>query len=201
MIIASAVQTETQIQYLQQQEIPFILVDRYSLLHCKPPYVVLDNHQAALYATKHLRTTVVINITGLITYNTSLFHMQERTRGIYLDASARERSVLRKVISAKLILQTWKPVCKAGNDQLLACGQPPDAILFTTNLIALCCKMHHRKRIRYRSNWRWFVLISRCHGSFYHHLLTCSTAIAANGTNSNPGIAEEYERRYNAYSK
>ncbi len=134
LIIASAVQTETQIQYLQQQEIPFILVDRY-FPALQTNYVVLDNHQAAFTATKHLVDCGYKHI-GLITYNTSLFHMQERTRG-YTDALQQGKISVKKSYIRETDITNMETGIQKAVDQLLALRQPPDAILFTTNLIAL----------------------------------------------------------------
>lgn len=146
LIIASPVQTETQIQYLQQQEIPFILVDRY-FPALQTNYVVLDNHHAAFTATKYL-VDCGYKYIGLITYNTSLFHMQERTRG-YTDALHQGKISVKKSYIRETDIANMETGIQKAVNQLLALRQPPDAILFTTNLIALhAVKYINAKRIR-----------------------------------------------------
>ncbi|MFT3823020.1 MAG: substrate-binding domain-containing protein [Chitinophagaceae bacterium] len=146
LIIATAVQTESQIQYLQQQDVPFVLVDRY-FPGLETSYVVLDNRHAAFMATSHLIGCGYKNI-GLITYDTSLFHMQERTQG-YTDALEQYGITVKEQLIQKAKIEDLTPTVEKAVDILLGMEEPTDAILFTTNLIALqAVKYINAKRIR-----------------------------------------------------
>jgi LacI family transcriptional regulator len=58
LIIAAAENTASQIQYLQEEGIPFVLIDRY-FPELKTSFIALDNYQAAHEAVEHLIEKVV----------------------------------------------------------------------------------------------------------------------------------------------
>lgn len=79
LIIAPPENAENQIAYLQQQGLPFVLFDRYCP-SVNTNYVALDNYTAAYNAVTHMIETGCRR-PALVTYNSTLFHMQERIRG------------------------------------------------------------------------------------------------------------------------
>lgn len=132
-IIAPSEGSEEQIRYLQDNNIPFVLIDRY-FPDIEANYVAIDNYKAAYNAVNHLAETGHKRI-GILAYKTSLFHMQERRRG-YQDA-LRDNNLL----SADLIREARhdnviKDVEKAV-DELMALDEPADALFFATNTLAL----------------------------------------------------------------
>src|SRR5690606_10679836 len=78
-IIAPAQNSETQIEYLEAQNIPLVLIDRY-FPEINTNFVATDNYQAAYTAVSHLVETGHKRI-GMIAYQNKLIHMEERKRG------------------------------------------------------------------------------------------------------------------------
>ncbi len=125
---------EPQIALLQQQQTPFVLVDRY-FPGMETNYVVLDNYKAAFEATEHLIRCGHQKI-GMINYASSLYHLGERTRG-YLAALAKNNiaftpDYLQQVQMSHLQADTEKAV-----HHLLQHTSPAKAILFGSNVIAM----------------------------------------------------------------
>lgn len=133
-IIAPSEGSEEQIRYLQNNNVPFVLIDRY-FPDIKANYVAVNNHKAAYDAVTHLIQTGHKRI-GMIAYKTELFHMQERKRG-YLDAMREnnlltEVNLLREARHNKIKVDMEKVV-----DELLALALPVDALFFATNTLTL----------------------------------------------------------------
>ena len=123
-----------QITGLQQQQIPFVLIDRY-FPGIETNYVVLDNYKAAYEATQHLIDCGHKKI-GMINYASSLFHLAERTRG-YLAALEKNHiafktDYLQQVNSTMLQEETEQAV-----HNLLQSKHRADAFLFGSNVIAV----------------------------------------------------------------
>ena len=93
LIISPPADSEAQMTELKNQDIPFVLLDRY-FPSVKTNYVALNNHAAALMATEHLIDSGCRRI-GMINYKTRLFHLQERKRG-YLTALKKHEMAFRK---------------------------------------------------------------------------------------------------------
>lgn len=133
LIISPPADTEDQMIQLQNQDVPFVLLDRY-FPAVKTNYVALNNHAAARLATDHLVASGCHRI-GLINYRTSLFHLQERKRG-YLTAMKEsglphKRAWIREVD----ISNNGQEIEKAVKD-LLSLEEPVDGVLFAYNIIA-----------------------------------------------------------------
>jgi LacI family transcriptional regulator len=133
LLIAATAGTEDQLRQLQEQKVPFVLVDRY-FPGLTSNYVGLDNYNASWKAVQHLAEKGRQRI-GLITYESQLFHINERKRGFleackYFGISARRhmiRQVGIKSYSAEII---------AATKELLSSDPAPDALLFASNRIA-----------------------------------------------------------------
>ncbi|HTE12220.1 MAG TPA: substrate-binding domain-containing protein [Chitinophagaceae bacterium] len=134
LILSPPEHAEPQINDLRQQQIPFVLIDRY-FPGIETNYVVLDNYKAAFEATQHL-IDCGHKRTGMINYASSLFHLAERTRG-YLSALTKNKiastpGYLQQVHTIALKEETEKAV-----DNLLQHEIPAGAILFGSNVIAM----------------------------------------------------------------
>ena len=75
LILAPPAFSEHQVIQLQQQQVPFVLVDRY-FPDLKTNYVALDNYGAAFKGVEHLITAGCRRI-GMLTYGNELHHLQE----------------------------------------------------------------------------------------------------------------------------
>jgi LacI family transcriptional regulator len=139
LIIAPGEHTETQIRYLQQQEIPFVLIDRY-FPSIATNYVSIDNFYATYTAIEYLVNSGYKRI-GMIGYRSTLHNLSERTRG-YLQALATftgrgDGELLREIEIDKV-----KEGVSNLIDDLIFGNEPLDAILFASNEIALYGVIH-----------------------------------------------------------
>lgn len=134
MIIVPSEDSEEQILYLKEQKIPFVLIDRY-FPEIPSSFVAIDNYKAAYDAVTHL-AKAGRNRIGMLAYNTSLFHMQERKRGY--------REALRD--SGLFFSDSWlhevkhgdtKNGVKAAIDGMLLPVEAVDALFFATNTLAI----------------------------------------------------------------
>lgn len=133
-IIAPAEDTQKQIQYLNDQNIPFVLIDRY-FPEIASNYVVTDNYQASYKATDHLFSTGHKRI-GMIVYKSSLIHMQERKRG-YLDALQKNNLVNDPSLVKEVDFNNIKSDMEKAIKELLHHKSAVDAIFFASNTLAL----------------------------------------------------------------
>ena len=133
-IIAPAENGESNFIYLKEHDIPFVLIDRY-FPGIETNWVSLDNYKAAYTATRHLIGGGNKRI-GMITYNTSLFNLQDRKKG-YENAMkeskiAYDEGWCREVLFSEDI----KLLVEKAIDELLALPEPIDSLLFTSNTLA-----------------------------------------------------------------
>jgi LacI family transcriptional regulator len=128
-IIAAVGQSEPQIAYLHEKNVPLVLIDRY-FPEKAFSYVAIDNYKAAFDGVTHLVQNGCKNI-GFINCNESLFHLQERFRGyeaaiqqpkhIVFNASVTDiRSDVEQAIASMLQRET-----------------PIDGLFFASNLLAI----------------------------------------------------------------
>lgn len=134
LIIAPPAFSEHQVVYLQQQQIPFVLVDRY-FPALKTNYVALDNYGAALKGVEYLITTGRRKI-GMITYDSELFHLQERKRG-YTAALKKHKLPAQKSLLKEVNIKLEKAAIEKAIHTLLSGNDPVDALLFGANNIAV----------------------------------------------------------------
>jgi LacI family transcriptional regulator len=133
-IIAASENAAPQIHYLQENDIPFVLVDRY-FPDLKTSYVAIDNYKAAYTAVQHLVSNGCNRI-GLITFDTALYHLQERKRGYEAALKENNLPVTNKWIKEVNMHCTPKEVEQV-IDELLALPPPVDALLFATNILSV----------------------------------------------------------------
>ncbi len=132
LIIAPPAGAEEEILYLQQQKIPFILVDRY-LPSVETSYIILDNEQAAYQATEYIIKGGAKR-PAMITYETDLYHFHDRTNGYKKALQDYNLSFLEERLKKVDISNKKDQIEKAVHDVLYA-REPADAILFGSNSI------------------------------------------------------------------
>ncbi|WP_353185976.1 LacI family DNA-binding transcriptional regulator [Parapedobacter lycopersici] len=133
-IIVSSEGSEEQLRYLQQQHIPFVLLDRH-FPQLKTDYVVTDNHRAAYDAGIHLVAGGYRKI-GMMAYDTTLFHMQERIKG-YQDALHDSGIVPQESWLRKINQFNVSEEINAALEEMLRADDPIDAMIFSTNDLAV----------------------------------------------------------------
>jgi len=128
LIIAMPEHTEEQVQYLKKIHVPFVLIDRYYPA-ITTNSVSINNYSAAQQAIQHLLDNGHKRI-GIVGYQTSLFHLNERIRGAVdlLSDNA--------LIGNVRIGSIQQDVANAING-FLADPDPVTAIFFTSNLLAI----------------------------------------------------------------
>ena len=133
-IIVSAENSEKQIYELMEQNILFVLLDRY-FPEIKTDFVSTNNYKAAFDAGEHLIEMGYKNI-GLIAYKSEMFHMRERIRG-YSDAMKAHKLTLKKKWLQEVKFNNAKTEVEEAIDNMLAAGSPVDAIIFSTYSLAV----------------------------------------------------------------
>ncbi len=146
-IIAPAENAESNAMYLKNHDIPFVLIDRY-FPELETNWVSLDNHKAAYTGVQHL-IRGGNRRTGLVTYNTNLYNLQERKRG-YEDAMKENEILVNKTwIKEILFVTNMKDLVEEAVWDLLTLPVPVDSILFTSNILAMHgLKYIHAKGIK-----------------------------------------------------
>ena len=133
LIISPPADSESQMIDLQNQDIPFVLLDRY-FPSVKTNYVALNNHAAALMATEHLIESGCERI-GMIHYRTNLFHLQERKRG-YITALKKHNMPFKKSWLRPVDISNNKLEIEKAIKDVLNLEEPIDGIVFSSNIIA-----------------------------------------------------------------
>ena len=128
LIIAFPENTATQITDLNRTGVPFVLLDRY-FPSVPSSYICIDNYAAAAEAVKHLKENGNERI-GIITYETSLFHLNQRLIG------ALDQLEDKSFVGHVSIDHTYEDVC-AALESFLAHDPLIDAIFFTSNLLTI----------------------------------------------------------------
>ena len=133
-IIVSAENSQQKIRELIDQNIPFVLLDRF-FPEIQTNYVSTNNYQASFDACTHLVEMGYHNI-GLIAYDSALHHMKERVRG-YEDALQ-----VHGILSApnwlhKVLLDEVQVKTRSAIDDMISSSKPVDAIIFSTYNLAV----------------------------------------------------------------
>lgn len=134
LIIAPPENAENQIFHLQQQGLPFVLFDRY-FPAITANYVALDNYTAAYNAVKYMIERGCKR-PAIVTYNSGLFHMQERIRG-YSAALKLNGIEPNKCWIKKVNISNPGAAIEKAVHELISLDEPVDAILFGSNSIAV----------------------------------------------------------------
>lgn len=146
LILSPPEHAETQVRDLQRQQIPFVLIDRY-FPGIETSYVVLDNFKAAYDATLHLINMGYSRI-GMINYESSLFHLRERSRG-YQTALAENNIKPRKNYLQLVQSNNIKDDTEKAVEKFLSATETAEALLFGSNIIAMhAVKYINSKKIK-----------------------------------------------------
>lgn len=134
LIITPAEDTEEQINTLLQKNIPFVLIDRY-FPSIDTNYVMINNLEVSYAATERLILNGNEKI-GVVSYNTKLFHMEQRVNGY--DQAMKKHCLSYKPDWKKEVeyINIEEEVSKAVNE-LLTGKDPVTAIFFATNSLAV----------------------------------------------------------------
>lgn len=134
LILASTHGIEKKIQQLQNQKVPFVLVDRY-FPKVESNYVVMDNWQAAYDATQYLINKGKRRI-ATFSYDTNFFHMVERMKGY--KAALKDNGIrFDKHLVPQVPFLGIREEDIMKNVQCLVEERNIDAIFFQTNRTAL----------------------------------------------------------------
>lgn len=133
-IIVSTENSEKQVYHLINENIPFLLLDRY-FPEIKTDFVSTNNYKASFDAGAHLLERRYKNI-GLIAYKSRMFHMRERIRG-YRDALKKNNLPFRKKWLQEVQFSNAKTEVERAIDNMLAGSFPVDAIIFSTYSLAI----------------------------------------------------------------
>jgi LacI family transcriptional regulator len=128
LILALPDRAEDQILYLKRSGVPFVLVDRY-YPSISTNFVAINNYEAAQKAIRHLIEQGHKRV-GIVTYKTSLFHLNERVRGS-VDL-LHENALVSEVRIDHIQEDVMHAI--AG---FLSDTDPVDAVLFTSNLLTI----------------------------------------------------------------
>lgn len=122
--------SEQQIKHLKEQNVPFVLIDRY-FPGIPASQIRINNYEAAYNAVSHLIRTGHRQI-AMIAYKTALHHIGERKRG-YLEALPDQQKGQMKLARYSHL----KEDIRLAIDQLMKARKPADAIFFATNSLAI----------------------------------------------------------------
>lgn len=134
LIIAPAQNTASQIEYLQEEGIPFVLIDRY-FPELKTSFIVLDNFKAANNAVEFLIKNSYKRI-ALISFKSTLFNLNERRKG-YLAALKKHNIEVKKSWVKEICFDNTKSNVEKAMHELLSLKEPVDAVLFGANTLAV----------------------------------------------------------------
>lgn len=133
-IIAPTEGSEKQLINLQKQGMPFVLIDR-NFPKLETNYVVIDNFTASFQAVQRLVKNGSSKI-GMIAYDTSLQHMEERIRG-YRAVMDKNNLSIEKNWLKQVIFQNLKEEVQEAIDDMIQGKNKIDAIFFATNTLAI----------------------------------------------------------------
>jgi LacI family transcriptional regulator len=133
-IIVSSENSQEQVLYLQQRNIPFVLIDRY-FPEMKTNAVSIDNYQASFDACSQLINSGYKKV-GMIGYNSALFHMHERIRG-YKAAFNATNEVFDSTWLKLVNFAQVDSEARVAIDELLNPGNKVDGLIFATYSLAI----------------------------------------------------------------
>lgn len=148
LIITPPAGSEKAIQYLVNERIPLVLVDRnFPELHISS--VLINNFEISYNAISKLIEKGFKNI-AIITYKQTQFHITERNRG-YIEANKNANLYNQKNIK-KVSYEFLNRDMEKVINELLSEERPIDAIYFTTNSISISGIKELYKQKQYQSN-------------------------------------------------
>ncbi len=139
LILVPVEKCERQLAYLKEIGVPFVLIDRF-IKNISAPTIAIDNYKTAYRCTQHLINTGHKRI-GLITYKTSLIHLQDRKRG-YLQALKDAKIPSDKILIKELQDKNINVSVKNALSELLELEPACDSLFFSTDTLAVDALRH-----------------------------------------------------------
>ena len=133
-IIVSAEASAEQVRDLKEQNIPFVLLDRY-FPDIPTDFVSTDHYKASYDGVNHLIANGYKRI-GMIAYKSAMFHMQERIRG-YQNAMKDKQIPFQKTWLKKVRFNHIEQEAKVAINELTTAESPVDALVFATYGLAV----------------------------------------------------------------
>jgi LacI family transcriptional regulator len=133
-IIVSCENSENQIHYLKERNIPFVLLDRH-FPDIQTDFVATNNFKASYDAGVHLIQGGYRNI-GLIAYKSDMYHMVERIRG-YKHSLADNQIDFNANWLKEVMFETMEQEVKTAIDEIMAADQKVEALVFATYGLAI----------------------------------------------------------------
>lgn len=134
IILASPEGSEESFKYLMDRNIPFVVIDRFFPNTPDVSTVFIDNYKASFEAVQHLAENG-FKKTALITLQSELHHLQQRTRGFVDGAKAFQNN------DCPIILEIPEDILSDEMEslilKLLKNRRDVDSVYFTTNKIAI----------------------------------------------------------------
>lgn len=143
IILVALEDSEPQIRFLEEKSIPFVLIDR-MITDLEVNIIGIDNFKLARKLTNHIIKTGHKRI-GLITDETSLMHLLDRTEG-YRAALAAAGHLIDPAMIKKIASGNRAVEVSAAIDGLLLLDPPCDALFFATGTLAIAGLRHIKAR-------------------------------------------------------
>lgn len=133
-IIVSCEGSESQVQYLKERNIPFVLLDRH-FPEIQTDFVATNNYKASYDAGVHLVKNGYSRI-GIIAYDSNMYHMEERVRG-YKHALRDSGVDFQESWLKAVHFERMDSEVKTAIDEIMASEQRVEAIIFATYGLAI----------------------------------------------------------------
>ncbi|AXE17326.1 LacI family transcriptional regulator [Runella rosea] len=133
-IIVSSENSENQVYYLKERNIPFVLLDRH-FPDIQTDFVATNNYKASYDAGVHLVKRGYQRI-GLVAYKSDMFHMAERIRGY---KQALKDSQIRFEVGwlKEVRFENIEKEVREAIDEITSPDQKVDALIFATYGLAI----------------------------------------------------------------
>ncbi len=133
-IIVSSENSEKQVHYLKEKNIPFVLLDRH-FSEIQTDFVCTNNYKASYDAGLHLIKHGYQRV-GMIAYQSQLFHMKQRIQG-YLDALGDQNLSFHQHWLQEVKFKNTEKEVKIAIDAMVSPEFPVNAVIFATYGLAI----------------------------------------------------------------
>jgi len=133
-VIVSCEGSESQIHYLKEKNIPFVLLDRH-FPEIQSDFVATNNYKASYDAGAHLINGGYKKV-GLIAYKSDMYHMVERIRG-YKQSLADSHIEFKSNWLKEVRFEHLEKEVKTAIDEITSTDDQVDALIFATYGLAI----------------------------------------------------------------